>query len=213
MLNLSEQLKPSLKGRKTNSNAEQVNEQAVNKSCTSSGTGTEQALVSSINIINNTNSKNISNFDTTKNKKNNEFKNQTCHPEQACTELCRSVEGSHQLTEEPKKKLREKKGNKIDVIPSLSSRAESRDEVQIPPDWENVLQFFNEKNATEIDAQKFYNHFQSNGWLVGGKSKMKNWKAAASNWMLNSHKFNQNKTNLQANQLHISNSKDYAEPL
>lgn len=101
MLNLSEQLKPSLKGRKTNSNDEQVDEQVLNKSCTSSGTGTKQALVSSINIINNTNSKNNSNLDTAKNKKNNEFKNQTCHPE--------LVEGSQQLTEEPKKSCAKKR--------------------------------------------------------------------------------------------------------
>lgn len=186
MLNLTEQLKPSLKGRKTNSNAEQVNEQALNKSCTSSGTGTEQALVSSINIINNTNSKNNSNLDTAKNKKNNEFKNQTSK-----TIL--------EPIEEPKKKLREKKGTPIENI--------------IPPDWNLVLELFQEKGFSEIDAQKYFNHYQSNGWQVGGKSKMKNWKAAASNWMLNSQKFNQNKTNLQANQLHISNSKDYAEPL
>lgn len=64
-----------------------------------------------------------------------------------------------------------------------------------------------------MDAQKYFNHYQSNGWQVGGKSKMKNWKAAASNWMLNSKKFNHSKTSLQANQLQISNSKDYEEPL
>lgn len=98
-----------------------------------------------------------------------------------------------------KKKLREKK-------------AEEPGE-KIPPVWEVVLPFFKEKNNSEIEAQKFYNHFQSNGWLVGGKSKMKDWKAAARNWMLNANKF-QPKSNLpQPNHLQISNNKNYAEPL
>ena len=98
-----------------------------------------------------------------------------------------------------KKKLREKK----DIEPSE----------KIPPVWEVVLPFFKEKNNSEIEAQKFYNHFQSNGWLVGGKSKMKDWKAAARNWMLNANKF-EPKSNLpQPNHLQISNNKNYAEPL
>ena len=29
---------------------------------------------------------------------------------------------------------------------------------------------------------EFYDHFTANGWMVGGKSKMKDWKAAARNW-------------------------------
>ncbi len=49
---------------------------------------------------------------------------------------------------------------------------------------------FMEKKFPSTEAEKFYNYFESNGWLVGGRSKMKNWKAAANNWMLNSKKFN-----------------------
>lgn len=98
-----------------------------------------------------------------------------------------------------KKKLREKKGTEPGE--------------KIPPIWEEVLLFFKEKNNSEIEAQKFYNHFESNGWLVGGKSKMKDWKAAARNWMLNANKF-EPKSNLpQPNHLQISNNKNYAEPL
>jgi hypothetical protein len=84
---------------------------------------------------------------------------------------------------------------------------------KIPPEWQEVTTFFKEKNATEIEAEKFFNHFQSNGWLVGGKSKMKDWKAAARNWIMNQNKF-QPKSNLpQPNHLQISNNKNYAEPL
>ncbi len=187
MLNLNEQLKPNLKGRKTDSNSKLDDEQVLNKQCTSSGTGTEQALVSSINIINSTNNANISNFDKTKKTlKSKKFNFQTS-------------DVNLESTEEPKKKLRQKKGIEI--------------ENSIPPDWENVLQFFKEKNATDTDAQKFYNHFQSNGWLVGGKSKMKDWKAAARNWLLNGQKFNKSNVAPQPNHLHTSTQKNYGEPL
>lgn len=105
------------------------------------------------------------------------------------------------LENEPqsKKKLREKKG--IEPVE------------KIPPVWEDILPFFKEKNNSEIEAQKFYNHFQSNGWLVGGKSKMKDWRAAARNWMLNANKFQPKSNTPQPNHLQTPNSKNYAEPL
>lgn len=95
-----------------------------------------------------------------------------------------------------KKKLREKKGKE-----------------QIPPDWELVMTFFKDKQIPLVEAEKFFNHFQSNGWLVGGKSKMKDWKAAARNWILNSNKFQDKIATPQPNHLHTPNFKNYAEPL
>lgn len=183
MVNLSHELKPIKRSEKSNSKNKPVSEQALNKQQTSSETATEQALVSSINIINSTNNANISNLDKHKNEiKNNQFKNDLA-----------SVE------EETKKKLREKKG----TDPTG----------KIPPEWNNVLEFFKEKGAAELDAQKFYNHFQSNGWLVGGKSKMKDWKAAARNWLLNAQKFNNKNATLQPNHLQTTTHKNYGEPL
>ena len=83
---------------------------------------------------------------------------------------------------------------------------------EIPENFEEVKLFFEEKNCPNVEAEKFFNHFQSNGWLVGGKSKMKDWKAAARNWILNLEKFKP-ANKLQPNNLNVSNSKDYAEPL
>lgn len=36
-----------------------------------------------------------------------------------------------------------------------------------------------------MEAQKFYDYFSSNGWKVGGKAVMKDWKAACRNWIRN----------------------------
>ena len=46
-----------------------------------------------------------------------------------------------------------------------------------------------------LQAQKFMNHFQTNGWLVGkAKNKMKDWEAAARNWILNIEEINGKRT-------------------
>jgi hypothetical protein len=46
--------------------------------------------------------------------------------------------------------------------------------------------------------------------LVGGKTPMQNWKAAAKNWMLNAEKFSPSKT---AGKLNATTNKNYNEPL
>lgn len=86
----------------------------------------------------------------------------------------------------------------------------------IAPNLEKVKEYFQEKKHPEIEAQKFFNYFSSIGWLVGGKNKMVDWKAAAENWMLNTSNFNNNTEKLptlKANHLNIPNNKNYAEPL
>jgi hypothetical protein len=32
-----------------------------------------------------------------------------------------------------------------------------------------------------VDAERFVDHYESNGWMVG-RTKMKDWKAAVRNW-------------------------------
>ena len=39
-------------------------------------------------------------------------------------------------------------------------------------------------NDAMIEAEKFMNHYDSNGWRVG-KNPMKDWKASVRNWLLN----------------------------
>ena len=91
---------------------------------------------------------------------------------------------------------------------------------EIPPHWDRVFEYFILKSSTRLEAEKFYNHFQSNGWLVGGKTKMKDWHAAARNWMLNSSNFKSKNIRhpelvegLKPNHLHTTTQKNYGEPL
>lgn len=58
-----------------------------------------------------------------------------------------------------------------------------------PESVEDVISFFATKNASEKDAQDFWDHFTSNGWRVGGRAPMKEWHAAASKWIRNIPEF------------------------
>ena len=52
-----------------------------------------------------------------------------------------------------------------------------------PPSAEECQNYFIEKNSTEQESSKFMDHFASNGWKVGGKAAMKDWKAAVRTWI------------------------------
>ncbi len=79
------------------------------------------------------------------------------------------------------------------------------------PELEEVKEFFLSNGSYASEAENFYNYFQSNGWLVGGKAKMKDWNAAARNWIKRSANF---KTSSKANdRLNTNNDKDYSIPL
>jgi hypothetical protein len=182
LLNFEENLKPVLKKARKSSNnelvAEHLTEQVVNKRQTSALTGSEQALVSSINntnIINNINDLNLG-------EQTQIFKNE-------------DLDFKEEVFKEKQKKFREK------------------NKENIPIDLNEVKAYFTENKYSEIEAEKFYNHFQSNGWLVGGKSRMKDWKASARNWVLNTKKYNQNTYQPQPHHLQTEMQKNYGEPL
>lgn len=82
-----------------------------------------------------------------------------------------------------------------------------------PPILEFVQEYFKEKDKPDIEAQKFFNYFESNGWKIGGRTQMKNWKAAANNWMINSEKFNPVSNVPRPENLHSNQDKDYSIPL
>ena len=87
------------------------------------------------------------------------------------------------------------------------------------PSLEMILEYFSFKESSQIEANKFFNYYSSIGWLIGGKTKMKDWKAAARNWMLNTAKFAANAPKSEYNSqpkpmhLHTATQKNYDEPL
>lgn len=45
-----------------------------------------------------------------------------------------------------------------------------------------------------VESEKFFDYFESNGWKVGGRAAMKDWRAACRNWKRNVSTFNQKRT-------------------
>ena len=102
------------------------------------------------------------------------------------------------------------------VILGEASRSEESLSVKFKtPSISEVRLYFAEKDAPPEEAEKFFNHYESNGWLVGGKAKMKNWQAAARNWLLNSKKFNPQSSAPvpKTTHLHATTTKSYQEKL
>lgn len=94
------------------------------------------------------------------------------------------------------------------------SSAKKERNVFVAPQLIQVQEYFALQKFSAVEASKFYNYFQSNGWLVGGRTKMKDWQAAARNWMLNANKFAKGKpTKPKAKHLHATTNKNYSEPL
>ena len=195
------QTKKEQRSSKSRQPIEHVIEQVVNKQQTSTLPTPRQALVPSINNINNTNISNSANGHSLEKKIKTEKEevHLIANPEKKkCLHSTTPIKSKQK--EVVKKKFREKKES-FEII---------------PPKLSDVKLFFVSMGTEENEAERFFNHFQSNGWLVGGKSKMKNWQASAKNWIMNLQSF----TPIQVaaatpvpGNLKTSNQKKYDEPL
>jgi hypothetical protein len=81
---------------------------------------------------------------------------------------------------------------------------------RMPSSLDDVRLFFEEERSTLLEAKKFFNHFESNGWKVAGRTPIRDWRAAARKWMLNDFNFNKKP---KAGALQTTTKKNYAEPL
>jgi hypothetical protein len=97
---------------------------------------------------------------------------------------------------------------------NINKQIENINKTKLPKNEFEVIDFFKKKKWPANEAKKFYNHYQGIGWKIGGKIKIKDWQATASNWMLKANEFetadvvSQKKDNLRTNK-----NKDYGQPL
>ncbi len=85
---------------------------------------------------------------------------------------------------------------------------------KLPKNKIEVIDFFENKKWPAIEALKFYNHYQAIGWKIGGKIKIVDWHATASNWMLKANKSETIDTVSQImDNLRTTKQKDYGQPL
>ena len=189
LFNFSDDLKPIPKSEKTTTPKiepvfELVNEQVMNKLYTSSDTSIETGTEQA--LVSYINNTNIPNI-------SNDLK--IVNLDQQAKKFEIEDEFLKNDNDEKEKKLRKKKKDETPII-------------------ENVKAYFLEQHFPELEAIKFFNYFSSNGWLVGGKTPMVDWEAAARNWILNAPKFisNEQQSN-RAKHLNTGTDKDYSEPL
>jgi hypothetical protein len=84
------------------------------------------------------------------------------------------------------------------------------------PDISQAISFFEKNDYPAAEAKKFFNHYQSNGWLIGGKTPMQDWESSAHKWMLNVDNFKQGAVQSTKNAgtaNEFSNNKNFSEPL
>ncbi|WP_284653200.1 transcriptional regulator [Flavobacterium terrisoli] len=184
MFNFSENLKPFSKTEKSATPIfEPVDEQVLNKQETTPNTSNVQAVEQALVPY-------INDTNNTNAENNPKISN----------------------LDEPEKKIEEEQFiYRNDDNPKEKDSAQK--EKVIPPELDEILEYFRNKEYPEIEANKFFNYFKSIGWLVGGKTPMANWQAAANNWMLNAPKFISNERTDRSQQLDTSSGKDYSEPL
>ena len=80
-------------------------------------------------------------------------------------------------------------------------RVASKRPAFVAPSLEIVKDYFSTIEGTPTDAECFYDYFTANGWRTG-KNPIKDWKAAARNWMRRKSEFSntpQNQTTTQTN--------------
>ncbi len=112
---------------------------------------------------------------------------------------------SKELVNTPKEKNEENNFKKEKIV-------SKKVETNTPKNLEEVETYFLEKEKPKSEANKFFNYYEANGWMVG-KNKMKNWRAAANNWISNIGKFNSHPQEEKTTYLHVNQDKDYSIPL
>jgi hypothetical protein len=186
------------------------------------GKASIKAVIPSINSINNINNTNIVNG-----KKINSHEKKTTTSKKIKNGKAKTEQKNRDA--EAEKKSKNAGAKKFRAAPEiLQSGGESFNKVESStdspifkrPSAKFVSAYFLKKQWPEVESQKFFNHYESNGWLIGGKSPMQNWQAAAANWILNQANFGggkisngQSEKTQRSNHLNVNQTKDYNEPL
>jgi hypothetical protein len=85
--------------------------------------------------------------------------------------------------------------NADSVSDSVSDSVNVKKEINrglVKPTIEQLKEYMSEQGMNDI-ADKWLNHYESNGWMVG-KNKMKDWKASVRTWKLNNLQTDEIKT-------------------
>lgn len=62
-----------------------------------------------------------------------------------------------------------------------------------PPTEAEAIAYFAEQGSSEKEAKSYIDYYTAKGWKIGEKAQMKNWKAAARNWIRRSAEYGSSK--------------------
>ncbi|WP_417371613.1 hypothetical protein [Gelidibacter japonicus] len=107
------------------------------------------------------------------------------------------------------------------VTPNINSnkQIENIDKLSLPKNENEVLIFFKKKKWSLVEGKKFFNHYKSIGWKLGGKIEIIDWHSKAENWMLRAEEIKDKDASSNKNYarnrdyLKTSKIKDYGQPL
>lgn len=105
---------------------------------------------------------------------------------QSCLELHLQAAGKYRIKgNADNADMHEVHGSALnEAISELTKKTIPKRDAVIPTKEESES-YAGEIRMPKVEADKFYDHFESNGWKVGGKSAMKSWQAAMRNWRRN----------------------------
>lgn len=83
-------------------------------------------------------------------------------------------------TKQTESKTDANKNVNVNVNENVNDKEKTKREVFSKPTVEDIDSYCHERN-NHVDPQKFYDFYESKGWMVG-KNKMKDWKAAVRTW-------------------------------
>ncbi len=92
--------------------------------------------------------------------------------------------------------VKDKKVNSVNGVEISSSTSSSESlSKKKPKDRSEVRQYFaNDLKSNSETADDFYDHFENNGWRIGGRTPMKDWHLAANRWKRNTYATNQRRS-------------------
>lgn len=100
---------------------------------------------------------------------------------------------------------------------NINKQIENDYKHKLPKNENEVLDFFKKRKWPPIEAKKFFNHYTSIGWKIGGKIKIVDWQASSENWMLKAAEIKKQRTVNELSQkrdnLKAVKNKDYGQPL
>lgn len=87
--------------------------------------------------------------------------------------------------------------------------------IPVYPSLKMVQAHFKVSGYPATEADRFFYHYETNGWKQAGKNPIKSWQAAAGKWVTNSARSFKNNTSASSiqNNLHAGHLPSYSDPL